>query len=53
MDYELDLIIKREHLSKMQLSEVMHEWGGIMYPSVPAEYASSYGICFYEVEDIG
>ena len=52
LDYELDLIIQRECLSKMQLTEVLHEWGGVMYPSVPAEYASSYGIYFYEVEDI-
>lgn len=52
MDYELDLIIQRECLSQMQLTEVLHEWGGVMYPSVPAEYVSSYGICFYEVEDI-
>ena len=51
MDYELDLIIQKECLSKMQLTEVLHEWGGVMYPSVPAEYASSYGIYFYEVED--
>ena len=52
MDYEFDLIIKKDNLSKMQLTEVLHEWGGVMYPSVPAEYASSHGIYFYEVEDI-
>ena len=51
MDYEFDLIIQKECLSKMQLTEVLHEWGGVMYPSVPAEYFSSYGIDFYEVDD--
>ena len=30
MDYEFDLIIQKECLSKMQLTEVLHEWGGVM-----------------------
>lgn len=51
MDYEFDLIIQKECISKLQLTEVLHEWGGVMYPSAPAEYALSCGIVFYEVED--
>ena len=52
MDYELDIIIPRDEIIKTGLSEVLREWGGVLYSSSPAMYVSESNIEFMEITDL-
>ena len=52
MDYMLDIIIPKSEIEKSGLSEVLREWGGVMYSSTPAVYVTDSNIEFIEVTNL-
>ena len=52
MDYVLDIIIPRDELKEIRLSEVLREWGDEKFSLIPAMYITDSGIEFTEVTDL-
>ncbi len=51
MDYILDVLLQKSEISKINLSEVLVEWGGEKFSQDPHRYTNKSKLFFIEYED--
>lgn len=51
MDYILDILIPKNGMSKINLSELLIEWGGKEFPQYPPRYTNNSKLFFTEYTD--